>query len=89
MPTESSVADQMVRFTPSQVGSRVFRRALSSTVLKMEHNVALGAGLVQVLMCSEEMRQAYIRPRQKTSRSPHCTFDVSCTVERYIIGATT
>lgn len=42
IPTESSVADQIVRFTPSQVGSLVFWRALNSTVLKMEHIVALG-----------------------------------------------
>jgi hypothetical protein len=41
MPTESSVALHIVRFTPSQVGSRVFRKALSSIVLKMEHTVAL------------------------------------------------
>ena len=41
MPTESSVADQMVRLTPSQVGSRVFWRTRSSTVLKMEQMVAL------------------------------------------------
>lgn len=41
MPTESSVADQMVRSTPSQVGSLVFKRERSSTVLKMEHIVAL------------------------------------------------
>lgn len=41
MPTESSVADQMVRLAPSQVGSRVFWRTRSSTVLKMEQMVAL------------------------------------------------
>lgn len=42
MPTESSVADQMVRLTPSQVMSWVVRRTRSSTVLKMEQMVALG-----------------------------------------------
>ena len=41
IPTESSVALQIVRSTPSQVGSRVLSRALSSIVLKMEHMVAL------------------------------------------------
>jgi hypothetical protein len=45
MPTESSVADQIVRFTPSQVGSFVLRRAESSMVLKMEQTVALGGGV--------------------------------------------
>lgn len=41
MPTESSVADHMVRLTPSHVGSLVLRRLFSSTVLKIEHMVAL------------------------------------------------
>lgn len=41
MPTESSVAAQMVRLTPSHVGSWVFFRALSSTVLNIEQMVAL------------------------------------------------
>jgi hypothetical protein len=44
MPTESSVADQMVRLTPSQVGSLVLWRFASSIVLKMEHTVALEGG---------------------------------------------
>jgi hypothetical protein len=40
-PTESSVADQMARLLPSQVGSRVFNRAESSTVLTIEQAVTL------------------------------------------------
>jgi hypothetical protein len=41
MPMEASQEDQMVRLTPSQVGSWVLVMALSSTVLKMEQMVAL------------------------------------------------
>lgn len=41
MPTESSVADHIVRSTPSHVGSLVLERFFSSRVLKMEHIVAL------------------------------------------------
>lgn len=41
MPMESSELDQMVRFTPSHVGSCVLVMALSSMVLKIEHIVAL------------------------------------------------
>lgn len=41
MPTESSVALQMVSSTPSQVGSLVFFKASSSMVLKIEQTVAL------------------------------------------------
>ena len=41
IPMESSVADQIVRFTPSQVGSDVFTIVRSSIVLKIEHIVAL------------------------------------------------
>lgn len=87
MPTESSVADQMVRFTPSQVGSVVLRRAESSTVLKMEQMVALAGGKI----CLGEIGGrggAYMRPRQKTTRRPHWVFEGSCTEERYKIGAT-
>jgi hypothetical protein len=42
MPTESSVALQMVRFTPSQDGSRDLLRTRNSVVLRMEQTVALG-----------------------------------------------
>lgn len=41
IPTESSVALQIVRLTPSHVGSLVFFNALNSIVLKIEHTVAL------------------------------------------------
>ena len=41
IPTERSVALQVVKLTPSQVGSSVFSSALSSMVLKIEHTVAL------------------------------------------------
>ena len=41
MPMDSSELDQMVRFTPSHVGSCVLVMALSSMVLKIEHIVAL------------------------------------------------
>ena len=41
MPRESSELDQIVRFTPSQVGSLVVTRVFSSMVLKMEQIVAL------------------------------------------------
>ena len=86
MPTESSVADQMVRLTPSQVGSRVFWRTRSSTVLKMEQMVALGG----VSWVGEEREGArrekgvdtYMRPRQKTRRRPHWVREESWTVER-------
>jgi hypothetical protein len=40
-PTESSVADQMARLLPSQVGSRVLSKAESSTVFTIEQAVAL------------------------------------------------
>lgn len=80
MPTESSVADQMVRLTPSQVGSRVFWRTRSSTVLKMEQMVALrgldgGGG-------ERRGGETYTRPRQKTRRRPHWVREWSWTVER-------
>jgi hypothetical protein len=41
MPMESSELDQMVRLTPSQVGSCVLVMAFSSMVLNIEHIVAL------------------------------------------------
>ncbi len=41
MPMESSELDQMVRETPSQVGSCVLVIDLSSIVLNIEHIVAL------------------------------------------------
>lgn len=44
IPTESSVALQIVRLTLSQVGSFFFFNALSSMVLKIEHTVALRTG---------------------------------------------
>jgi len=80
MPTESSVALQMERFTPSQVGSRVFLRALNSVVFMMEHMVALSDDVSVVLMPSS--RRTNSRPRQKTTRKPHCVRRWSFMVER-------
>jgi hypothetical protein len=45
---EASQEDQMLRLMPSQVGSWVLVIAFSSTVLKMEHIVALDGGVVSI-----------------------------------------
>lgn len=50
IPIESSVCDQMDKFTPSQVGSVVFTIVRNSIVLKMEHIVALKIGVSSVLI---------------------------------------
>jgi hypothetical protein len=73
MPTESSVALQMVRFTASHVGSCVLVRACSSTVLKIEHTVALLIELVYIFA----QKVAVDLHKSKTEHNPQtqlCTF---------------
>ena len=70
IPTESSVAAQIVRLTLSQVGSWVSLRVLSSTVLKIEHNVALESGSAYCF----PHRSAFLHQSQgeDDSHSPLC-----------------
>jgi hypothetical protein len=70
MPTESSVALQIVRFTASHVGSCVFVRACNSTVLKTEQIVTLWIESVRIP--SSFKQTTYTSPRQNTILRPHC-----------------
>lgn len=96
-PTDSSVALQIVRSMPSQVGSLVFLSVLSLIVLKIEHTVPLRRWSARSHI---PLKQAgivfnaanwgtYIRPSMKTILRPHCVRLASWMVDRYRIGATT
>jgi hypothetical protein len=70
IPTESSVADQIVRLLPSHVGSLFFIKAESSIVFATEQAVALMCRSVDVNQLHR--LDTYTRPRQNTIRRPHC-----------------
>jgi len=82
MPMEASALDQTPSAMPSQVGSIVLVMLLSSTVLNIEHMVALADANVR---CCERVGWGSARTygilSRKTMRIPICVREFNCTRE--------